>query len=1338
MRATEVSQASSHQNQQDTGFQSLVIDLLGDLLRAPSDQLDAAIRRALEQLGRQFNATQAHVFRYNACEEVLSLTHVWQPDDGGKVLQADNADATKMVDVWRSAFDAGSEIEIRNATLLPDGTPEKAFLTTHDMHAPLMLPMLAGGVYSGFVCLDAGQNGHAFQPDEVHLLKVVADAISNVHSRVDSTDEILKTRDSLAKARNRLQATLNALPELILEVDADGRYRHIHTGDPGQMILPPEDVLGKTHEEVTTPEIAALNRHAMAEAATHGRSGPHPFEIETPRGLRRYSLTVTLRPADRPAEEPGYVFISRDVTEEWRLQRETERLSLLGRHMTNLVVVSDAQHRIEWINPAFEERTGWTLAEVRGMRPQEVARGELSDPVVGARIDAGLAELRPVREEIVNYARDGTPYWVDAQIYPIFDPNNRHTGYVTIETDVTERKRQAAELERLAREANEARARLEMAVDALPDAFVSYDAEDRLVLCNKHFKGLYPRVAHLMVPGKTFAEIARAAVEMGEVPSAVGREEEWLADRIKHHLNPGAAAERRLRDGRWVRIIERNTADGGRVGMSIDITELKHAEQRLADIIVGAQVGTWEWTIATGENLISARWAEIVGYTVEELAPHSIDVWNRLVHPNDLQIVERALERIFNHEIDQFEVEVRVRHKAGHFVWVMSRGRVSRWSPDDTPEVMVGVHIDVSALKRAEERLEGIIDAASAGTWELDVAGEQMHVNERWAEMVGYSWHELSKLPYFGFLTLIHPEDLTVLSDQHEHKLPAGKDTFTNEIRMRHRNGHWIWILSSGQVVARDDNGRPLEIAGIHIDITERKQLEAQLVAERDYLARLMDTSASGIAVMDGQGQIIFANREAECILGRNLSVMQEMRFDAADWQIKALDGADISRDDLPFPRAMAERGIVRDVRISISRPDGARRMLSLNATPIEAEGLRARVVVSINDITEQVVAENELRAAAERADAANRAKSQFLANMSHEIRTPLNGVLGMAQIMESELSEQRHLEMLNIIRESGEMLLAILNDVLDMSKIEAGKLALEAVVFAPAEVASRIEGLHRQSAVEKGLKFDIHLDASARQSRRGDPNRVSQVLHNLVGNAVKFTETGSVTVTMQSAAEGALQITVRDTGIGMTSEQVVRVFEDFEQADGTVTRRFGGTGLGMSIVRKLVALMGGEINVQSAPGEGTEVTVSLPLPIEAPEPAPAQAPKPLSGLRVLAADDDPTNLLVLRLMLSTLGIEAVLVEDGRAAVDAWEPGRFDVVMLDISMPRLDGRRALAEIRAREAELGAARTPVLVISANAMTHQVAEYLSEGFVAHVAKPYRRAAVEEALFTAIAKP
>ena len=373
-----------------------------------------------------------------------------------------------------------------------------------------------------------------------------------------------------------------------------------------------------------------------------------------------------------------------------------------------------------------------------------------------------------------------------------------------------------------------------------------------------------------------------------------------------------------------------------------------------------------------------------------------------------------------------------------------------------------------------------------------------------------------------------------------------------------------------------------------------------------------------------------------------------------------------------------------------------------------------------------------DLEKARHQAEAASHAKSMFLANMSHEIRTPLNGVLGMAELLDGLLVDPEHRLMIATIRDSGEMLLRVLNDILDLSKIDAGRLELEATAFCPSDVVAKVEALHSLRAQEKGLSFAILASADAQRRRIGDPHRVAQILHNLLGNAIKFTETGEIRVLLTCPPGRPIVIDVIDTGIGMTTAQVARMFEDFEQADTTVTRRFGGTGLGMSIVKKLVDMMGGEIVALSQPGAGTRIRVTLPLPeAGVDETRPAAAPPSvvlpldrLAGLRILAADDNATNRKILSAMLAHSGMEVVLVADGREAIAISAAQSFDLLLLDISMPLVDGIAALRAIHAGHAARGTAPPPAVAITANAMRHQVAEYLATGFHAHVSKPFSR--------------
>jgi signal transduction histidine kinase/ActR/RegA family two-component response regulator len=357
-------------------------------------------------------------------------------------------------------------------------------------------------------------------------------------------------------------------------------------------------------------------------------------------------------------------------------------------------------------------------------------------------------------------------------------------------------------------------------------------------------------------------------------------------------------------------------------------------------------------------------------------------------------------------------------------------------------------------------------------------------------------------------------------------------------------------------------------------------------------------------------------------------------------------------------------------------------------------------------------------------AEAASRAKSDFLAAMSHEIRTPLNGILGMAQAMAREPLPRRQKERLAVIGESGEALLAILGDILDLSKIEAGKLELE---LAPLDLEQLALGAHAAFtaiANRKGLSFGLRISEDAHGVYLGDSVRVRQILYNLISNAVKFTEAGSVEVRIVRRA-GLVRIEVADTGIGIEPERAATLFDKFVQADSSTTRRFGGTGLGLAICRELAGAMGGQIRLTSEPGAGSTFIVELNLPrvgeASAPPATEEQALVVGSPMRVLAAEDNRVNQLVLQTLLAQLGLDVTLVDDGAQALAAWETGEFDLILMDVQMPVMDGPAAARRIRQRESETNRPRTPIIALTANVMSHQVEAYRKFGMDGVVAKP-----------------
>jgi signal transduction histidine kinase/CheY-like chemotaxis protein/NO-binding membrane sensor protein with MHYT domain len=388
-------------------------------------------------------------------------------------------------------------------------------------------------------------------------------------------------------------------------------------------------------------------------------------------------------------------------------------------------------------------------------------------------------------------------------------------------------------------------------------------------------------------------------------------------------------------------------------------------------------------------------------------------------------------------------------------------------------------------------------------------------------------------------------------------------------------------------------------------------------------------------------------------------------------------------------------------------------------------------MVTVCNDITDLKRDSRALSEARDAAEAANRAKSEFLANMSHEIRTPLNGVIGLTQALARTELTAEQTEMLELIQSSGHTLQTLLSDILDLARVESGRMEIASEPFDLGRAVREAAQLYAAGAAEKGLSFFVDIEPEAAAWIRGDVVRVKQVLTNLVSNAVKFTDQGFVSLTAARGqrADGSamLRFTVEDTGVGFDAEARDRLFTRFEQADGTITRRFGGTGLGLAICRQLAEMMGGDLDCESEPGGGSAFILTLPL-IEAQEPVAAVETETAVAdfephpVRVLLADDHPTNRRVVELILAQAAVRLTSVEDGAQAVAAYRDGGYDLVLMDMQMPVMDGLTATREIRLHEAAMGLDRTPIVMLTANALAEHVAAGQAAGADRHLAKPF----------------
>ena len=377
------------------------------------------------------------------------------------------------------------------------------------------------------------------------------------------------------------------------------------------------------------------------------------------------------------------------------------------------------------------------------------------------------------------------------------------------------------------------------------------------------------------------------------------------------------------------------------------------------------------------------------------------------------------------------------------------------------------------------------------------------------------------------------------------------------------------------------------------------------------------------------------------------------------------------------------------------------------------------------------VSARYEAEARQAEAERASRAKSDFLANMSHEIRTPLNGILGLAEALRQENLSESVRNKIELMHGSGELLLHLLNDILDLSKIENRKMELAEGPVDLAAVCARIVDIHRHSAEDAGLEIVMEVEPDAHLQRLGDKLRLIQIVNNLISNAIKFTDEGRVHLTLGQDENDRVVLLVRDTGIGMSEEQLETVGKPFTQADASIAGRYGGTGLGLAIVRGLVSQMGGEMTAESRPGVGSLFTVRLPLkraqagrnagtaPVE--EMVRDVSSRDGSGIRVLAVDDNMVNRMVIQSLLEAQGVEVVLAADGLEAVEYLRHEPVDMVLMDIAMPVMDGVEAMRAIRKERRERGEPELPIIAVSAHAMAHEVENFLREGFTDYAAKP-----------------
>ena len=1147
-----------------------------------------------------------------------------------------------------------------------------------------------------------------------------------------------RAAQALQESEERLSALLRQAADGIVLIDGETlRFAEFNDAACGQ--------LGYSRDEFAALDLPAINpdvgtapmREAFKEILEQGA-----LDFETTHRHKDGSRRI-VRVTNRPVHTGGrsyVVAIWTDITEAKQQQaRLNEALAFLHESQAIARVggwkANPATNRLLWTEEVYRLCEHPLDSPPAGLEEGLSYYAPDCLPQVRAALAQTLETGEPFTLESRMITRTGREFWAELRCIGRVEDPEEGTYITGTFQDITERRAAALAL-------REAEARWKFALEGSGLGVWDWDIGSGKVYFSPIWKAMIG-YAEDEFPDRIEAwETQLHPDDRARVAAALKAHFEGSTDDYSVEFRLRTKDERY----RWIRAkgitVERDprAKPTRMIGVHLDIDAGKQAEesrqaliQRLGNIIEATRSGTWEWNVESGEAIFNERWAEILGYTLDELAPLSIQIWLNHLHPDDLEISREQLARHFSGEASFYECEVRVRHKDGRWIWVLDRGKVIDWTPDGRPHWMFGTHQDISERKRIEaelQRSEDNLKRAQAvshiGSWTLDIPDDRIEWSDETYRIFGIE--PGSRINPTRFLECTDPDDRPAVAAAWAAAMQGAPYDIEHRIRV---DGITKWVREQAELRFAVD-GTPLSGLGTVQDISERKRADHAL-RESEQRFRAIADSAPALIWMAGAGrEWTFVNQVWLDFTGRT----PEQEF--GDGWTAGLHPDDLQACLDRYARAFdAHAPFTMEYRLQ--RHDGEYRWMLQNGRPrFDYEGSFLGFIGSCIDITERVEMEHRLAETTQRAEEANRAKSDFLANMSHEIRTPMNAIIGLTRlVLDTELTPRQR-DYLEKVQASSQALLRLLNDILDYAKIEAGHLEMEQAPFDLGNVIQGVGDLFAIRIQEKGLVFRVTIDPDLTFPLIGDSLRLGQIFINLIGNAVKFTDQGNIAVTValseQTATTVTLETTVRDTGIGIAPDQIERLFSSFSQADTSITRKYGGTGLGLSITRRLVELMGGQIHVQSAMGQGSAFTFTTCFrraTDEAPRRAAAErvpaARQPqklqdlaqaIRGARILVVDDDEANHTVAKGLLTRLGLRSNQARTGREAIDKAGQGDFDAILMDLQMPEMDGYETTRRLKER---LGPRCPPIIALTAAVLEAQWQACREAGMVDRVTKP-----------------
>lgn len=614
------------------------------------------------------------------------------------------------------------------------------------------------------------------------------------------------------------------------------------------------------------------------------------------------------------------------------------------------------------------------------------------------------------------------------------------------------------------------------------------------------------------------------------------------------------------------------------------------------------------------------------------------------------------------------------------------------------------------------------LEASREGVWDWNLATDENWVSENWANMIGYRADEVMHT-YDFFTQHIHPEDMERMVRVRERYLTGQLPEYHTVFRMVTKNGQEKWILSRGRIVKWDDAGKPIRMVGTHQDITRQKKAEEAMKRHKSVLESFFTYSPDAMAHLDTNQRIIQINEQFTRLFGYTEQECYHKRLDEliTDERLRQ-EAEEISKK--------TEKNEFVQVETERMRKDGTWVPVAIRGGPVIADGTIVGYQGIYTDITERKKEEEQIRLAKEKAEVANQIKSRFLSNMSHEIRTPMNGIHGATVLLETSPLSQDQRELVQILKDSSNRMVETINNLLDVSRIESGKMELKEEIFELKQVVEEVVDSFLTISDNPSLSCTTDIDEAADAKVVGDRSKLSRVLYHLVSNAFKFTAAGAIHVNVRmiryNEPVAVFRFEVNDTGIGIHQDDLPKLFQRFYQLDDTYSKSYQGTGLGLAIVQKLVALMGGTVAVTSVLGEGSRFSFEIPLKIQEfsadrLKEQPLEAEKILDGnIRLLAVEDDEISRLLLMKIARKLGVQVDVAKDGLEAIRKFGERPYDMVLMDVQLPNINGLEVTAVIRSFEKKFGE-RTPIIGLSARAMMQDRERCLEVGMNDYLSKP-----------------